>query len=804
MTGKKIFKPIGALLTASALFFTSLLATQNAIADENDPFALTSYDTESPSSPSLSQEMLDLIGRQPSLRISSQSDDFSTDTTSKYYRYDNRTSFNASDALWSAGQTSVHDGVMDIKAVRQCVDSDGNARESIEPCDSDEETQYVSDRVILQNIPEGNFTLSFRARLNSQYYEGGVRANFVLQTQGTNCSTNPDGGRASLSPLDYFLGPYYYEWNYTEVGCANSGTAFSKADYTVFGEEDGEVLSDAWHTYTIEVFDGNVVYLRDGEAFATYSLDTLAANSSEENVKASLGDNPWNFYFEPLVSASGSSVSRNMGNMDNDADFYPAHLYLDYIQIAREHDSKALEVEDPADPPVVGDEMLDYLRYTPTLTIDQRISNNFTDDSWADSVPSAAEANRMADNSDTWYYATNTHYKGDNSSWTRDNFSVHDGVLDLALRRHCVETMSEALTDDNYQVEPCPSGKITRYSAPRLYSPQTKHENYVLTIRAYITGDADRIDGVRSNLWMQNNQQMCNAAYPDSEYVELDLLEQYSSRQNTQYATSHVGCVKRTTANGTVYAPTQVQTRMNVSEGYYDQWHTWSLQVFNNHIAYYLDGKFVGDRLVTRADFYDTADEYDKAMSNPLRLIVENMVETQMWATPVNDSKDFPDQHFLIDYIQMAYEENPQEVPIDPTTVQTVPASSSLPMPTYTKAPTAEPMSTSIAVTEHNTEVVSSTTTTTVTEPATITEYKEAVETTTATEVHAVNATVQQTATATDTVIKKQPHTVVTETVTAEPVTRARTPWYNWLIYVIAGLLTGKVLTLFMNDQRLF
>ncbi|MDO4909400.1 MAG: hypothetical protein Q3962_06090 [Corynebacterium sp.] len=735
-------------------------------ADVGDPLAPTDYATANPSTPTISQSMADTLGYAPVLRTNfSKSDNFTdAKTISNYYRYTRATAFNANDASWSPDQVSIHDGVLDIKAVRQCKDADGTVTESIEPCPTGSTTQYVSDRVILQNLPAGNFNLSFRMFVNPSYteeaYQLGIRAFVGLQSMDDTCNEQ-------ITPVDYFTQYGSYE---ASSGTVNCGQTSLNAE---FAEHQNDELLEGWHIYTIESWNGHVNLLRDGEVYRSFDGISQTVN--------------WQLFFELLVSGNGQGY---MGDMPADEDFYPSHLYVDYIQLAQEKPQDEGALDPPAVPevPVVGQEMTDYLRYDPKLEVDNRVTNYFNDPTWKDKLLSNGEANRLADASDVWYYSTGTHYKGDNSAWTKDAFSIHDGVLDLKLERHCLDSESDAMTSANASVQPCTEGKITRYSAPRLYSPQIEHGNYVLTIRAKVTGDGDLMDGVRSNLWLQNDQQMCDNSYPDSEYSEFDLLEQYSSRQNTQYATTHVGCEFNKDQND--YYPTRHQDQRQVPEGFYDLWHTWSFQIFNNHIAYYLDGKLIGNHLVTKRDFINQKADYDKAIDHPTRLILENMVETMEWAGKVDNNVDFPNQHFLIDYVQLAREVDPQPVPIDPTTVMPLPTDSPLPIPSVTAAPTVPQGTATNTATEtaENTE----TETETVTENSTVTNH--ATETKNAEITQTDQETVDKTGT--NTVTTTRPRVTETVTVTAEPASAPKQPWWEIMLLVIAGLLGGKLLSL--------
>ncbi|MDO4911043.1 MAG: family 16 glycosylhydrolase [Corynebacterium sp.] len=243
-------------------------------------------------------------------------------------------------------------------------------------------------------------------------------------------------------------------------------------------------------------------------------------------------------------------------------------------------------------------------------------------------------------------------YRNPIAWWLQDNITVENGVMSHHIKRYCVDA-GTTITPGTYagltaQSEPCPAGKDSIYSVSRMHLPEIPAGNFKVSIRARATGDI-AINGVRRNLWMQND-----VASNHPEYVELDLVEAYSSRPKYQYSATHLA------------KNAYKDQRMPLAEENWNKWHTWTVELFDGHLAYYLDGQLIGDR-VRGFDNSIAADAslapiYDQMLARPFKLIVDTMVENpakDAWLAPPEEDKPFGEQSFEIDYIHTYVEPNP-------------------------------------------------------------------------------------------------------------------------------------------------
>ncbi|MCX7541018.1 glycoside hydrolase family 16 protein [Corynebacterium antarcticum] len=299
-----------------------------------------------------------------------------------------------------------------------------------------------------------------------------------------------------------------------------------------------------------------------------------------------------------------------------------------------------------------------------------------------------------ADALDGWLIFNQPDYLNKNVTVTPDAVEVRDGMLVITTARHCIEKDGDPLTDANIVETPCPENMITRYTTGRLHSDWVASGFFTVNVRAkFHTGG---VKGVRSAIWMQNDQPACHAGATDSSYGELDIIEHYSWPWRSKHspATVHFGCNE----SGTIRDGRVFSEGKDIAEN----WHTWTLQTTTDDLRFSIDGKpilhesgppFDEKEHITPADLDISDEKYREILSRPYRLILNQYVEVKDWAHPASDSDPFPVRQMFVDSITLkgqpftAEELNPPTTPTDEPTTPTTPTDE----PTTPATPTDEP-----------------------------------------------------------------------------------------------------------------
>lgn len=581
--------------------------------------------------------------------------DFSDETSiENWYKYDKRASFSDPRVWWSKDTISVKDGVLDLAAERHCVPEDAEASDSSstvatsEPCPEGYKTIYKAQRMQIQNIPSENIVISFRAKAVSDTPSDAFGSSIFLQTMTNSCNptSNVDGLYSDISLLNLSgANPNSRGVGFT-VGCTDGASKFFN-----LGSTKGESLWNDWSTFTFIFLDGGMYFLRDGEYINSTPISASSFGEAGQKLN-DIGSTNWRLVFQNTVATSGTYA------VDDQEAFSTQHLLIDDLSIRQRVIEEKVDPEvisygtvDP-ETPTVSEEMRNALGSNPELYVVENNTFTFDDTSVIDNLISAKGSGVLNNNDpDKWVSFNFSDWTASSwKYWRPENASIHNGVLDLVIRRHCLAD-GESPSDANAQTDPCPSDKKTVYSAPRMYSNPIPAGNFRVEIRAKTINNGGLTTGKRSNLWLVNGQPFCRANTPTL-YGEFDLTEIYSGRNNTQYTSTHLGCY------GANNRPESVKSTLNVPDGFDDQWHTWTFELFDGKFAYFLDGQLIGNVEGKESFNEQTQADYDQIINQPWRIIVENTAEHAAWATPVNNDEVFLDQHFLIDYIQVSSDED--------------------------------------------------------------------------------------------------------------------------------------------------
>lgn len=265
-----------------------------------------------------------------------------------------------------------------------------------------------------------------------------------------------------------------------------------------------------------------------------------------------------------------------------------------------------------------------------------------------------------------WNIFNQPDYNNPDALYTADALDVVDGQLVITTRRHCVDEDIDLsvrenhhlLTDENASVTPCPPGQFQKFTSGRLQSPDIARGEFDVSVTATIhTGD---VNGVRSAIWLQNDQQACSSGDPDTLYGELDLVEHFSHDARAPWSPSntHLGCAPWK-QNGTNNAPRELW----VGDSLVDNEHTWSASTSREGVAYFFDDDPI-DRQSWRNDVtlgHATVDDfdldqgmYDRILDRPWKLILNQKVENAAWTHPRSADEDFPVRTMVVDRIEVA------------------------------------------------------------------------------------------------------------------------------------------------------
>ncbi|WP_460744847.1 family 16 glycosylhydrolase, partial [Mariniluteicoccus endophyticus] len=229
------------------------------------------------------------------------------------------------------------------------------------------------------------------------------------------------------------------------------------------------------------------------------------------------------------------------------------------------------------------------------------------------------------------------------SLYRPESVSVHDGVLDMRTRRHCIADEREKLTDANATTAVCPAGKITRYSTGRVDT------NYIYGMPARVEVRA-KLDpehhGITSTGWMHNDQPFCNNGVTTTDIAEMDIMEVWATNYSKTF--SHITC------DGGKYHTNGVETHQWIP----GEWHTWGVEWDGHALRYYFDGKLqtgpYGSE-ITAQTLGITQERFLSAMHDHMWQFVINVTAPVDggWAPWIDDTLPFRDRHDLYDYVRI-------------------------------------------------------------------------------------------------------------------------------------------------------
>lgn len=576
--------------------------------------------------------------------------------------------YNNKDALYTRDALEVADGKLTITTQRHCVDEDidlsvranhdllNESTVSVEPCGPEQFEKFTSGRLASPQIARGKFTASVTATIDTGDVEG-VRSAIWMQNLDKACS-NPEnqGLYGELDLVEYFSyddgipggGRSRWSPSNTHLGCntdSSKGTNDAPRELKL-----DEPLSGNTYTWTVTTTEQGVEYYLDDEPIdrKSWAPNDSIGHATVEDFNLSnrqyreIMDQPWTLTLNQKVENADWARPRA-----SDLDFPVRTMEVERIEVEGEP-FPGPDLTDPNSP--LTEYTLDWIDRTPELERYEEASEDFT----------------YGERPEDWKFFDQFDWSNENVYHTPEATTFHDGVMDITTRRHCLASEDEGVSIENASVDPCGAGEIIRYSSSRVHLPQIPGGNFRLTVRAKSTAE-ERVDGVRTAIWMQNDDQFCGNTGAQGTYGELDLTELYSSRPTSQYSTVHLGCG----ADGQGQ-PAMSQRHMDVPGDLWGDWHEWGVEVFDGQVVFTLDGEPVSstgtdvfgnrsneDAPITGADVNLPEDQLRKVMEQPWGLILNAKVEhpeRDTWIAPVDEEQDFPEHHFLIDYVAVDIE----------------------------------------------------------------------------------------------------------------------------------------------------
>jgi len=246
------------------------------------------------------------------------------------------------------------------------------------------------------------------------------------------------------------------------------------------------------------------------------------------------------------------------------------------------------------------------------------------------------------------------------SDYRAFNVWVHDSMLQLTTRRHCVATADTAPTQDNVSSAPC-GNLVTKYTSGRVERDLglPRGADFQLSFSAAMPKTP--ATGTRQALWMNNDTGA--AAGPGGTYCdssapwkkrkrigELDTIEWYGKRPARSTHTTHLSCngakTRRTTGAADIPAPAS--------------FHVWSVKRVGRTITYFRgDGvdplQRVARHTCGKGAFAKVSNKRcSKIFNQPFHAIMEGEVfkKGSPYGSP-KGTKRFPAQRLLIDWVSV-------------------------------------------------------------------------------------------------------------------------------------------------------
>lgn len=231
-----------------------------------------------------------------------------------------------------------------------------------------------------------------------------------------------------------------------------------------------------------------------------------------------------------------------------------------------------------------------------------------------------------------------------------ENISLHDGLLDIRISRHCLKSQDEVVSDANRNEGVCPAGQITRYSSARIDTDFRYGVPKSMEVRAKL--DAEH-HGITATAWMHNEQPFCNGGVTNTNLAEFDVMEVWATEYSTSF--SHITC------QDSKYHTNGVRTDQHIPGAF----HTWRVEWDGEALRYYFDGApLLGPQghAVTAQSLGLSREKFIAAISDyAWRLVIGVKLPINgSWAPWVPDDQPFKDRHDLYDYIRFS-ELKPEE-----------------------------------------------------------------------------------------------------------------------------------------------
>ncbi|MDO4911047.1 MAG: hypothetical protein Q3972_04825 [Corynebacterium sp.] len=299
---------------------------------------------------------------------------------------------------------------------------------------------------------------------------------------------------------------------------------------------------------------------------------------------------------------------------------------LDDLPIVADDDTSTIDDTAQIDPL-----MAEYIGRTPVMEYYPGASSEFEVPIEDDAVAS------------TWqYYGPRKAWGTSGGWWLPSQAAQRDGVYRNAVLRYCLpegEVSTQSFEGAVPTEDVCPEGTQTAYGTTRFEGSWIPNRNFRVVIRAYFGNDREA-PGIRRNLWFQSISKRS-----DPFYAEFDLVEHFSSRQNVQHTNTH-------------FSDMSMGFNKYYDDSILNGWHTWTVEVIDGVVGYYLDGVMVRDQLIdigyVAGKRKDWAARYPSRFDQPFKFIFDTMIETEdsSWLKQPDSTQPWGKQWVDIAYIR--------------------------------------------------------------------------------------------------------------------------------------------------------
>lgn len=222
-------------------------------------------------------------------------------------------------AVYSANNVSVHDGMLDLLTQRHCVPSGGsvspsNANSSV--CPSGTSTVYSSGKVISKNRWASG-KIEIRASLPST--QKGLWPALWMRNP-------PSWGSADYGELDIM--EWYGDQPSIHTSTSIMGAGAVKAHHNKNTASD--LSTNGPHTYVMEWSPSGITYYFNGSKLNASPDVSTNFSGISASLFSQIMNNTWELRMETEVTKSGDQWH---AAPDNNASFTPAHFYIDSVKV---------------------------------------------------------------------------------------------------------------------------------------------------------------------------------------------------------------------------------------------------------------------------------------------------------------------------------------------------------------------------------------------------------------------------------------------------------------------------------------